>query len=314
MGDKLENNENVIEIEYKEKDFLELQDILNRYKEKCSELIEHNDLMFRITILENSIKKSIHIKNIDFEYLSRLHELKSIYFFSKLGSLNVSNDYKHEPGPDLLFNTINIECVTANVGSNSNYKKLKESGFEKYSPEIVDYTEKSRQMILRFTTALKAKVDQYRCVWKNEYQPFCIFLHLGRFTLQYNCGEYLEEMNRFLIGKGSLTLTYDSRLNKFVAAHYQQDEYIRNNNSADVVVNFFSDEKNKIVSAVIISSAYYTDDYDLDNTVVFTNYNAINMIDTECFKNFIIWTTNDVGEYIPTRNGEQLKLKDIKIF
>ena len=305
--------EDVIEIEYKEKDYSELENILIKCKMRCAGLLEQNDLKYRFDILEKSIEKSKEIKNVDFEYLSRLHELKSIILFSELGSLTISNDAKHEKGPDLLFNNVYIECVTANVGNKDNYKELKKSGFEKYGSQVIDYGEKSRQMILRFTTALKSKVDHCNNVWNDEYQPLCIFLHLGRFSNQYHQGEFLDEMTRFLVGKGSLTLAYDVKQGKIVNVYYQKNENIKNNNLADVNVNFFGDSKNSIVSAVIISSAYYSEDYDLENTVVFTNYNAKHEINAYYFNNFVIWTMNDLGEYVPTKNGKQLKLKDIKI-
>lgn len=305
--------EDVKEIEYKEKDYTELENILIKCKMRCVGLLEQNDLQYRMEILEKSIEKSKQIKNVDFNYLSRLHELKSILLFSKFGKLTISNDFKHEKGPDLLFNNVYIECVTANVGNKENYTKLKNSGFEKYSSQIIDYGEKSRQMILRFTTALSAKVDQYSNVWNDEYQPYCIFLHLGRFSYQFRQGEFLDEMTKFLLGKGPLVLSYDTTSDKVVNAHYQKVDYIKNNNSSDVAVNFFDQRKNAMVSAVIVSSAYYSEDYDLENTVVFKNYNAEHELNTDYFNNFVIWTINDSGEYVPTRNGKQLKLKDIKI-
>lgn len=299
-------NDQEKDVEFIERDFNLLEITAKLVIDQSKNILCEKEIKYKAKIIYDSIEKSKSIKNIHSDYSSRIHELKSFIFFNKLGVIKVSNDYNHEKGPDFKYNNNYIECVVPTVGNDKNYKELKKSKFEVYNTHF-DYSEKARQMIIRFTSSLYSKVYNYDS-WGNTYQPFCIFLHLGRFTNQYYEGEYFLEMNRFLVGLGNLAVRYNTEEKKIESVFYTIKESVKNNNNSDVSTIFFNEEKTKIVSAVIISTAEIDEDYNRTNTVVFKNFNARCQIHNKDFHDFVIWDFKEPNHYVPTRNGKELEL------
>lgn len=299
------------DIEFIERDFNLLEIEAKLTLEQCKSILCEKEIKHKEKIIFESINKSRIIKNIHEEYSSRMHELKAFLFFKKLGVIKISNDYKHEKGPDFNYNNHYIECVVPTVGEGKNFKELKKSKFEVYNTHF-DYSERARQIIIRFTSSLYSKVKNYNS-WGNSYQPFCIFMHLGRFTNQFHEGEYFIEMNRFLVGLGDLTIKYNSKKDRIETVSYSIKENIKNNNNSDVSTLFFNEQSTNMVSAVIISTAAIDEEYSRKNTIIFKNFNATNQIINKDFHDFIIWEFAEPNRYIPTRNGKELSLSRMKI-
>lgn len=287
--------------------------ILKSILTSLNSLLGQKETDYRIGKLERAYNEMTCQKKILDSYYSIAHEIRTIEMFSEMGDITISLDSNNQPGIDLEYKNILIECVVSTTGKDQNYDMLKKSGYQEYN-KIIDYNAKFHQISLRVLSVLASKRDKYyEDVNKNvisKEKPYCIFINLGSLAQEWFPGKLCNEATRFLVGRGHPMITIDKTTGKQVGGiTYGHIPYIKNNNSADVICNFFGDVKNCVISAVIVTTAELNDRYSKDNVVIFTNPLANNKIMLKDFKNIPYWKVNDNQEYVPRISGRRLKVE-----
>lgn len=292
-----------------------LQKIL---KEKVSKLDE-DEQAFKFNKLKLTYQGMVKENKIDDNFYALSHEIRSYGFFYDNGKTIITKDSKNKIGPDIVFkDKYKIECTICTAGLGNNKKALKDSGFQVFN-KVIDYNEKFRQISLRITNSIKYKKEQfekYLLKRKISNSDYCIiFINMGCLSTEWFTGEFCDEATRFLIGRGFLQISIDKATGKQIGGpSYGFITEMKNNNNSPVNTNIFADKSYSIISAIIISTATLDEDYNYQNTIIFTNPFAKSKIRVRDFHNFIYWKTNKNFEYIPRINGRKQNFADKKIF
>lgn len=280
------------------------------------EILRNHDIVdktFREDKIAQIYKNMIKNNQKDREFYSLAHEIKSYDFVSKFGKAHLSNDEKHEPGPDITFGDNRIECVCSSEGN------ILMTGYEQYSiryckgrKKIVDYNKTKEFLLPRITQSLyekKNKIENY--INNNIIKPTecpILFLSLGELNVDFHAGNYGINLLEILVGKGNLTLIFDREKEKFIDNYWEENINVKKNNGkelVDIPAKFFNVNNTKI-SGVLFSTANIYERYNLNNTFLFLNPYAKNQINLDNFSDIICWKINDKNEYIPMKNTNEL--------
>lgn len=288
-----------------------LKSILNQNQS----LLGPQEVTYRKRNLENVYKYMVSNNIICDSYYSIAHEIRAIDLFSKLGDVHIAKDSKNEPGVDLSYKDILIECVVSTSGEGKNHDALILSGYQEYN-RVIDYNVLSQQISLRILSSLASKCSKYiQDVEKkviDDRKPFCVFVSLGCLRESWCGGILCKEATRFLAGRGNPAVSFDKETGKLIGGvTYGYTPIIQNNNSADVITNFFGNNDNNIISAVIITTAQLDELYSENNTVLFTNPFAKNKIKVSDFNRIPYWKMNKDMEYVPRISGKKQIIKGL---
>ena len=281
-------------------------DILNKY--------DISDRQERIDKIIKIYNKMINDEEIDREFYSLAHEIKGYDFIRSFGEALLANDKEHEAGPDINFRKNRIECVCCSEGN------ILDAGYKEYSInhnrqkcKIIDYNKTKEYLLPRITNSLYYKKDEKivdyikRNIIKSDECPI-IFISLGQMNIDFNSGVYGSEILEVLIGRGSLSYVFDMEKNKFIYAYWQKNETIKKNKGTELVdiPAIFFNNNNVYISGILFSTANIYEEYNVDNTFLFLNPYAKNVIDENEFKDIIYWKCKENNEYIPMKNNKDL--------
>ena len=174
-------------------------------------------------------------------YYSIAHEIRAIDLFSRMGDIIVAKDSNNDPGVDLMYKNLLIECVASTSGEGKNHDALIQSGYREYN-KVIDNNILSKQISLRILSSLASKRSKYiQDVKKkviDDKNPFCIFISLGCLRESWCGGKLCKEATRFLAGRGHPTITVDNKTDKLVGGiTYGYIPIIQNNNYVTITSN-----------------------------------------------------------------------------
>lgn len=252
------------------------------------------------------------IGDISNPYYNLAHEIRSFHFLRQFGTLDISEDCKHQAGCDcLLNNKYQIECVCSSAGENTEKNGLSELCTKNnLNGQLVDYGKKKEILYCRLTSSIKEKLDFYKKhVAKgtiNPGMPYIIFLGLGKLSYELFPGDNGIEFTSILYGKGNPTLSIDTSTGHVLNCGYEHNHSLVNHNNAEINCNIFSSEGYRCISGIIISSAGLEENYTSENTWLFLNPNAeINIVSHDFF-DMVYWDLYSKFEYGPYRAGKRI--------
>ena len=281
---------------------------LPEYTEKLISVLEklnvpEKERLYRHEQLEKAEKlKTKNMGGTSDRYYQLAHEIKSLDFLSHFGSPQLSSDFGHKAGADIVFGEYQIECVCASPGS-----KTAENGFDKLCTinnlgELVVYNEREDIILTRLTSVLKEKRDFFikHCNEgsMSKDKPYIIFIGLGSLAIEFSAEENGMALLGILFGKGRPTITIDASGN-IIGTGYEHRTEIKKQSfdkTVDLPCNYFLDEEYRCVSGIIFSEEWY-EDYDLQNTWLFINPFSDNPINTDDFPGLIYWNLDEYGNY-----------------
>ena len=139
----------------------------NETNEKLINILDNSDLIpkeirDKKQRLNGSLKDMINKQEIDNQYVSLGHEIKSYDFLKRYGDLRMARDTISNPGPDFKLNNYWIECVSCSSGD-TNVNGLDNYRLDENNKSIiVDYNKLLEILLPRITQELKDKSETFR--------------------------------------------------------------------------------------------------------------------------------------------------------
>ena len=270
--------------------------------------LPQKEITYRSDNLKQAENKPSSISIVGNRYHDLAHEIKSLNFLQQFGKTQISCDYAHKPGSDLILNDkYYIECVCASAGD------VRISGFEKYCTKntlgkVIDYNEKANILYSRLTTAIKAKRDFYeerkgRSIPTDK--PYIIFLGLGSLANEMFAEDNGFALTSILFGRGNPQIIINSKTGAVVDSGYSHNFKINKWNGSAIDCNVFCSQDYCCVSAILFTDADLFTPYSSNNTFLFINPFADVRVLKKDFKGLVYWSANPDETYSARRNGHK---------
>lgn len=106
-----------------------------------------------------------------------------------------------------------------------------------------------------------------------------------------------------------MSISIDRMTGKAIDTFYSHTENIKKHNGSDIDANFFLNKDNENISGILFTGANIDEEYNTENTFLFMNPFAKNIIRVKDFNSLVYWKTNKNMEYIPRYKGKSLWYK-----
>jgi len=280
----------------------------------CVDVLGDKEYEFRLTKINKIYSKMVKEDKILDEYYSLLHEIRTLCLLKDMGSVRIAFDSNNEIGPDFTYlDRYKIECVICTPGAGKNLIELMNSGFQKYDRKFRDNKEKFRQIDLRVTSVIEDKRVKHMkyiadgCLRDDE--PYSIFVNLGQLLSNSYPGNFCNNITEILVGRGALTLRFDStKGNQIGSLFYGHNPTMKNNNDQVIDSNIFANPDYSSISSIIVTNAWPEEKYSPKNTIVFLNPFAKNKIKVLDLGALPYWKIDNKSEYILRKKGKKINL------